>query len=123
MSFKSATCIALLTLGLSTLAHAECTYPKIPSAAPNGATATETELVAAVKDMKRFDTEINAYTACIDEEASAQIAAGGKILSDDDSKKIKTEAAQKHNSSVDDLQKRANELNAQITIFKARASK
>jgi hypothetical protein len=123
MKFKSTACLALLTLGLSAGVSAECTYPKIPADTPNGATATETELVAAVTDLKRFDKEINSYAACIDQAASAQIAAGGTVLSGDEIKRIKTESAKKHNDSVDDLQKRAAELNAQIKVFKARTPK
>ncbi|MDB6061970.1 MAG: hypothetical protein JWM78_2073 [Verrucomicrobiaceae bacterium] len=120
MNFKLTTLFAMMTLSLSAAVHAECTYPQVTAAAPSGATATEPELVAAIQDMKRFNTEITAYATCVDQEADAQIAAGGSVLSADQIKKIKAESAQKHNAGVDDLQKRADALNAQVKIYKAR---
>jgi len=120
MKFKSTALFAAMALTLSAAVNAECTYPQVPAAAPNGATVAQADLAAAIQDMKRFNAEITAYTACVDQEASDQIAAGGTVISADQIKKIKAESAQKHNAGVDDLQKRADALNAQVRIFKAR---
>ncbi len=120
MTFKSTVLTALMALGVSATVQAECSYPQVPAAAPSGATANESELVAAIQDMKRFNAEITAYAACVDQEADAQIAAGGTVISADQIKKLRSEAARLHNASVDDLQRRADALNAQVKIYKAR---
>jgi hypothetical protein len=122
MNFKLTTLLTLIALGASAAATAECTYPQVPDAAPSGATATEPALVAAIQDMKRFNAEITAYTTCVDQDADAQVTAGGTVISSDQIKKIRGDAAKQHNASVDDLQKRADALNAQVKIYKARAS-
>ena len=118
MNLKLSSLLALTLMSIGLSAHAECTYPKAPANTPDGKTATQAELVAAIQDMKRYNTEITAYAACVDQEADAQIAAGGTVISADEIKKIKADSAEKHNAGVDDLQKRADALNAQIKLYK-----
>jgi len=113
---------ALLSLAVLALAavpvHAACTYPKAPSAIPDGATATLADMVAAQKSVKEFDQEINEYTKCIKLEEDAQLK--GDKLTDDQKKAIQAQQAMKNNAAVDADQTLADRLNEQIRIFKAK---
>jgi hypothetical protein len=100
--------------------HAACTYPTAPAAIPDGATATLAEMVAAQKAVKQFDEEINAYTACIKLEESAQLK--GDKLTADQKKAIEAQQAQKNNAAVDQDQALADRFNEQIRIFKAKSA-
>lgn len=46
-------------------AHAECAYPKAPATIPNGATASEQEMVGAMQAFKAYDADVNAFGACL----------------------------------------------------------
>jgi hypothetical protein len=100
--------------------HADCTYPPLPGSPPDGNTVSKPDLVAALHDMKRFNADIDTYTACIDKEADDKVAAGGPDMKPEQVKRIRDEATAKHNSAVDDVQRRANDLNMQVLVFKAR---
>jgi hypothetical protein len=102
--------------------HAACTYPTAPSKIPDGATATVAEMVAAQALVKKFDENINAYTACIKLEEDAQLAKGGHNLTAEEKKAIEQLQAQKNNAAVDEDQKIADRLNEQIRIFKAKSA-
>jgi hypothetical protein len=113
--------IALLAL-LAQPVHAACTYPTAPTKIPDGATATLAEMVAAQKLVKKFDEEINAYTACIKLEEGAQLAKGGDKLTPEQKSAIEQQQAMKNNAAVDEDQKVADRFNEQIRIFKAKGS-
>jgi hypothetical protein len=100
--------------------HAACTYPTAPASIPDGSTATLAEMVAAQKAVKQFDEEINAYTACIKLEESAQLK--GDKLTADQKKAIEAQQAQKNNAAVDQDQAIADRFNEQIRIFKAKSA-
>jgi cell fate (sporulation/competence/biofilm development) regulator YmcA (YheA/YmcA/DUF963 family) len=102
--------------------HAACTYPTAPMKIPDGATATLAEMVAAQKLVKKFDEEINAYTACIKLEEDAQLAKGGDKLTAEQKSAIEQQQAQKNNAAVDEDQKIADRFNEQIRIFKAKSA-
>jgi hypothetical protein len=102
--------------------HAACTFPTAPAKMPDGATATLAEMVAAQKAVKKFDEEINAYTACIKLEEDAQLAKGGDKLTAEQKSAIEQQQAQKNNAAVDEDQKIADRFNEQIHIFKAKSA-
>ena len=115
--------LPLAALALFTVpVHAACTYPTAPTTLPDGATATKEEMIAAQKLVKKFDEEINAYTACIKLEEDAQLAKGGTKLTPEQKSAIEQQQAQKNNAAVDDDQKLADRFNEQIRIFKAKGS-
>jgi hypothetical protein len=113
--------IALLAL-LAGPVHAACSYPTAPTKVPDGSTATLAEMVAAQKLVKKFDEEINAYTACIKLEENAQLAKGGDKLTAEQKSAIEQQQAQKNNAAVDEDQKVADRFNEQIRIFKAKGA-
>ncbi|HEY8508364.1 MAG TPA: hypothetical protein VIL32_08410 [Steroidobacteraceae bacterium] len=86
---------------------AECVLPPAPTKIPDGNTATEAEMVAAMQTLKRYDGDVNTYLKCLEFEAKQN-----RITKDDQSRK--------HNQAVDLLQSIANKFNEQVRIFKAK---
>jgi hypothetical protein len=105
--------------GLSLLcaaAQADCTYPKAPSAIPNGSTASEGEMTAAAAAFKQYNNDVTAYLACLQDETAAKSAgvASGQAL------QIKSMQSKKHNSAVEELESNVAKFNAQVRAFKSR---
>lgn len=93
-------------------AHAECAYPKAPTSIPDGKTASEPEMIAAMNAFKAYNEQVSAFGNCLDEEVKS--AAGGNAMA------IKTMKAKKIAAAQDELQARAKEFNEQVRVFKAR---
>lgn len=110
--------IAALTLSLT--AGAECIYPKTTIAIPDGNTAAQDEIVAAMTAVKKFNEDINAYLNCLEMESESQIAAITNPTPDQ-IKKIKDIQGAKHNAAVDELESYATRFNAQLRAFKAKS--
>jgi hypothetical protein len=89
-------------------AHAECAYPKAPATIPDGKTASEPEMVAAMNAFKAYNEEVAAFGKCLDDEAVSSMAA-------------KTMKAKKVAAAQDELQAKAKLFNEQVRVFKARA--
>lgn len=109
--------LAALTLSVS--AGAEAHYPQGVRQIPNGATATQEEIVTAMNAVKKYNTDINAYISCLEMESESQIAA----IQDpkpEQIKQIKSIQTSKHNAAVDELEKYATRFNAQLKAFKAK---
>jgi hypothetical protein len=113
--------IALLML-IAAPVHAACSYPTAPTKIPDGSSATLAEMQAAQKLVKKFDEEINAYTACIKLEEDAQLAKGGDKLTAEQKSAIQQQQAQKNNAAVDEDSNLAARFNEQIRVFKARGA-
>jgi len=106
--FYKRSCLPILVMGLLALpAHGSCVLPLAPSKFPDGATATELELVTAMQTLKRYSMDVNNYLKCLEFEA------GQQRLSRDDQ-------AARHNAAVDGLQAITQKFNEQVRIFKAR---
>ena len=102
-------------LGVASLsAQADCVYPKAPAAIPDGKTASEAEMVAAMQAFKAYNEEVNAFGACLEQETKAKAAGTAQLM------QLKTMQAKKHNAAVDELQTKAKVFNEQVRIFKAR---
>jgi hypothetical protein len=108
--------VALALLAGSIAAHADCSYPKAPAALPNGATASESEMVAAMNAFKTYDAEVKAFGACLEQETKDKGAGSAQLM------QLKTMQSKKLNAAVDELQSKAKEFNEQVRVFKARAS-
>lgn len=104
---------ALASLGLSAAAQADCPFPKAPATIPDGATATEAEMLAAMKEFKAYNEEVKAFQACLDEEAKAK-GAGAQSMT------FKSMQQKKLAAAVDELERKAKLFNEQVRIFKAR---
>ena len=96
--------------GFSFQAHAECTYPKAPATIPDGKTASEPEMVAAMNAFKAYNEDVAAFGKCLDEEVSA-----GQTMA------MKTMKSKKIAAAQDELQEKAKLFNEQVRVFKSRA--
>jgi hypothetical protein len=107
--------IALVSLSLALGAQADCTFPKPPAAMPDGKTASEAEMLEAMKSFKAYNEEVTAFSACLEQETKSKAASSAQLM------QLKTLQAKKHNAAVDQLQIKAKLFNEQVRLFKARS--
>jgi hypothetical protein len=105
---------AVAAAAFSISAQAECAYPKAPASIPNGATASEAEMVAAMQAFKQYDTDVKSYGECLEEETKAKAAGTAQLM------QLKTMQAKKLNAAVAELQEKAKAFNEQVRTFKAK---
>ena len=117
--------LALMLAGLlaSGVAAAECVYPKPPANTPNGATATEEEMVAGMKSVKEYNGQVSAYLSCLEMEMNARVEAAGPDAPADQVAQIKAIHTKPHNAAVEELEAHAARFNEQVKAFKARDKK
>lgn len=105
---------AIACLALSGAAQAECAFPKAPASIPDGKTASEADMLAAMNAFKAYNEEVTAFGACLDEEAGNKAIGSAQLM------QLKTMKAKKHNAAIEELQAKAKLFNEQVRIFKAR---
>ena len=94
-------------LAISMPAFADCTLPPPPSKIPNGTTANEQEMIAAMNTLKEYNGDVNVYLKCLDYEVKQnRMAASVRDA--------------KNNSAVTELQTVADKFNQQVRAFKAK---
>jgi hypothetical protein len=108
-----------LSLCASAAAQADCSFPKAPAAIPNGATASEPEMVAAMKAFKTYNDEVTAYGQCLEGETQSRVKDGMSPIALREFKIIQTK---KNNTAVEDLKSKVKEFNEQVHVFKSRSS-
>lgn len=111
--------VGVLAMGLSAVAHADCAFPKAPDAIPDGKSASESEMISAMSAFKQYNTDVDAYLACLDSETEAKVkdaGAAGAIL------QLKAMQQKKRSSATDERQAKVNTFNEQVRVFKARKS-
>lgn len=117
----SATLLAsLLAAGA---ASAACSYPKSPSGLPDGATATEDEMVSGMKAIKEYNTQVSEYLECLETEMNTRIEAAGADAPADQVEQIKAIHTKRHNAAVEELEATAARFNEQVKVYKAREKK
>lgn len=113
----------LMTLGSvllcasSSMAFADCNYPKAPDAMPDPKTATEPEMIAAMSAFKQYNSDVDAYVACLDAETTAKVkdtGAAGAIM------QIKAMQAKKKSAATDERQAKIDAFNKAVREFKAK---
>lgn len=110
---KFAAALAALA-AVSMQVQAECSFPKAPDPIPNGATATEAEMIAAMQAFKAYKEEVTQFGSCLDEETKEKSAGTGQIM------QLKTLQAKKLNAAVSEMESKAKEFNDQVRVFKGR---
>ena len=95
------------------LALSACNYPKMNIDIPNGATTTMEEMVAAQKSFKAYNTDMEAYLDCLDNELTL-VSEDLDIYPD-----IKKYNNSKYDAAVEVLTKAADEWNAAVRAYKA----
>jgi hypothetical protein len=111
-----------LALGLlmAAAANAECTYPKEPSNTPDGATATQDQMVEGMKAVKEYNNNVTAYLSCLEQEMNARVEAAGPDAPAEQIEQIKAIHTKRHNAAVEALEQQAARFNEQVKVFKAR---
>lgn len=114
-----------LVLGtlLAAAAQAECAYPKAPANLPDGATATQEQMVEGMKAVKEYNNSVTTYLSCLDEEMNARVEAAGPDAPAEQVEQIKAIHTKRHNAAVEELEQTASRFNEQVKTFKAREKK
>ena len=112
---KSIISVGLLigSLGYAQLTIANCNYPKMNFVIPNGATATMENMVAGQTNFKSYNTDMEAYLACLDSELSKVSKKLDNYLN------IQDLSDSKYNAAVDELGEAANQWNEAVRAYKA----
>ena len=103
--------------------YAACTYPTAPQQLPNGSTATHEEMIEGQKAVKQYDTDMNAYLACLKSEAESTLAKGANTLTPEQKLEVQRREAEQHNAAVAELEATAARFNEQVKVYKARGDK
>jgi len=106
--------VALALAAGAVSAQADCAYPKAPAVTPNGKTASEAEMVAAMQAFKSYDADVKAFGSCLEQETKEKSAGTAQLM------QLKTMQTKKLNAAVEELQSKAKEFNEQVRVFKAR---
>jgi hypothetical protein len=114
-----------LALGLlmAVAAQAECSYPKEPSNLPDGATATQEQMVEGMKAVKEYNNQVTAYLSCLEQEMNARVEAAGPDAPAEQLEQIRAIHTKRHNAAVDALEQTAARFNEQVKTFKSRDKK
>jgi hypothetical protein len=106
------TCVLM---GVTFVAHAECPFPKAPATIPDGKTASEPDMVAAMKAFKSYNEEVQGFAKCLDDESS------DPSLSPPQKMQLKTLQKKKQDAAMKELQEKAAAFNEQVRVFKSRS--
>ena len=93
------------------LAVAECQYPGALGEIPEGATASNDEMNAAYERVKTYMADMEAYLACLDDEASRM---GEEVTAEQ--KQMQTE---RYNAAVSAMETTAAAFNDQLRAYKS----
>jgi outer membrane murein-binding lipoprotein Lpp len=112
-----------LGLLLAGAANAECTYPKEPANTPDGATATQDQMVDGMTAVKEYNGAVTAYLSCLEQEMATRIEAAGPDAPAEQIEQIKAIHTKRHNAAVEALEQHAARFNEQVKAFKSREKK
>lgn len=98
------------------LAQADCIAP-IPPAAPNGRTATQQEMVAAVNDAKNFIAQSDVYQQCLLDYVQTQKKLAAKNKNSFDAS-IVADVNKKINENQAEKQRTGDAINAAVNLYK-----
>jgi hypothetical protein len=107
MTLRKNLCAALVAGTISLPAFADCNLPPAPSKIPDGSSASEQEMVSAMRTLKAYNGDVDVYLKCLEFETKQN-----RLSSD--------EHAKKHNTAVSTLEKVAAKFNEQVRAFKAK---
>ena len=110
----------VLTGGLAAAhANAACNYPAAPGKFPDGSQATKEEMLAAKKVVVQYNTDMDAYLACLQSEYDASIAAASNATADQKADMTKKRDAQ-YNDAVKEVTDVTDRFNEQLRAWKAK---
>ena len=106
--------VSVIAFAFAGAAQADCAFPKAPASIPDGKTAAEAEMVAAMSAFKTYNEEVNAFGQCLEQETKDKAAGTAQLM------QLKTMQTKKLNAAVAELQAKAKLFNEQVRAFKAR---
>ena len=90
-------------------ARADCVLPPPPSKIPDGASASQQEMVTAMTTLKQYDGDVSVYLKCLEfESRQNRLPANLRDM--------------KHDAAVAQLQDIADKFNQQVRVFKSKHS-
>jgi hypothetical protein len=106
--------VSVIAFAFASGAQADCAFPKAPASIPDGKTASEQDMVAAMSAFKAYNEEVTAFGQCLEQETKDKAAGTAQLM------QLKTMQTKKLNAAVDELQTKAKLFNEQVRAFKAR---
>lgn len=100
-----------VTLGMAT-AKAACTFPDEVNV-PDGATASEQEMLAGRDAVQQYMATMNEYLSCLDEESTA-------AAEEEETPEQKQMHVARHNAAVEQMETLAADFNEQLRAYKSR---
>jgi hypothetical protein len=91
-------------------AMADCAFPKAPQEIPDGSSASEERMKAAMNAFKVYKSELESFGACLDAESKESASMAAKSMQ---SKKIA--------AANEEFESKAKAFNEQVRIFKSKA--
>jgi hypothetical protein len=112
-------CAAMLALLGAAAANADCIYPQVPTAIPDGATASYEDMVAAHQAVKDFDADIRTYNTCMELDVKSRLEDGN--LDEGSRATLVNQLAERNDAAVDHAEFVVSQFNEQLRIYRARA--
>ena len=88
-------------------ALAGCRLPSAPSKIPDGATASEQQMITAMRTVKEYDRDVQTYLKCLDFEVRQNRLSPSHQVT-------------LNNAALSELEEIANEFNHQVKVFKSK---
>src|SRR5687767_7828146 len=104
---KLCAAVAMVGLVAALPAYADCVLPPAPSKIPDAASASEQEMVTAMKTLKQYNGDVSVYLKCLEFEAKQN-------------RLSVSEQEKRHNAAVSQLEKIAAQFNEQVRLFKSK---
>ncbi len=90
-------------------AYANCHLPPAPSRIPDGATASQQQMVTAMQTIQEYNHDVQTYLQCLKFEVRQnQLSSNAQVSL--------------HNAAVDQLKQIASKFNSEVRIFKSKHS-
>jgi hypothetical protein len=102
-------------------AHAACTYPVGPGKFPDGSVASREEMSAAKKQVVQYNTEMDAYLACIKTEFDSKVAEPGNAAPEKKAD-LQRVFGQKETAAIKEVTDLTESFNVQLRAWKAKNS-
>jgi hypothetical protein len=120
---KKLSCLLVLAASMSSVAFADCTYPRAPGKLPDGSSATRDDMVAAKKQVDQYNLDMTAYLTCIKTEHDDAVGKQAATLSEEQKQQMAARYTQKNDAAVDELQDVVGRFNEQLRAYKAKNAK
>ncbi|MEX0975573.1 MAG: hypothetical protein WDZ50_00575 [Woeseia sp.] len=110
--------VVTMSLFLSAQASFACNYPQRVDI-PNGAIATQDEMIGGQSEVKQYVAAMEAYLECILEEEKAARAAIEDLTPEVEQQR-EDMLTKKYNAAVDEMEKVAANFNNEVQAYKGR---